>query len=185
MASCRRCKDTPTSWPERLDTYARWLRLMVSQSIHGVARASSTGAPPILFLLDEFPALGRLEAVERAFGLMAGYGLQLWPILQDKHQLWSVYGQRAGTFMSNAGVVQIFNVGDVETATWISKSIGSTTMTYQTTSTGTSERNWSTPTTKSTTMSTHLTRRDLMTPDEIMRLDSSLEILLQQGQARP
>lgn len=32
---------------------------------------------PCLFLLDEFAALGRLEAVERAMGLMAGYGLQL------------------------------------------------------------------------------------------------------------
>lgn len=37
---------------------------------------------PALFLLDEFAALGRLEAVERAMGLMAGHGLQLWPILQ-------------------------------------------------------------------------------------------------------
>jgi type IV secretion system protein VirD4 len=109
---------------------------------------------------------------------MAGYGLQLWPILQDKTQLWSVYGQRAGTFMSNTGVVQIFNGGDIETATWISKSTGSTTMIYQTTSTRSSERNWSTPTTRSSTTSTHLTRRDLMTPDEIMRLDCSLEILL-------
>lgn len=36
---------------------------------------------PTLFLLDEFAALGRLETVERAMGLMAGYGLQLWPIL--------------------------------------------------------------------------------------------------------
>ena len=31
----------------------------------------------------KFAALGRLEPVERAMGLMAGYGIQLWPILQD------------------------------------------------------------------------------------------------------
>jgi hypothetical protein len=37
-------------------------------------------------------------------GLMAGYGVQLWPILQDIHQLRATYGQRAGTFLSNAGV---------------------------------------------------------------------------------
>lgn len=42
---------------------------------------------PTLFLLDEFAVLGRLEAVERAMGLMAGYCLQLWPILQDMNQL--------------------------------------------------------------------------------------------------
>jgi len=31
----------------------------------------------VLFLLDEFASLGRLAAVERAMGLMAGYGVQL------------------------------------------------------------------------------------------------------------
>jgi type IV secretion system protein VirD4 len=35
----------------------------------------------VLFLLDKFAALRRLEPVERAMGLMAGYGIQLWPIL--------------------------------------------------------------------------------------------------------
>ncbi|SMP82292.1 Type IV secretory system Conjugative DNA transfer [Novosphingobium panipatense] len=48
-----------------------------------MARSPARPERPVLFLLDEFAALGRLEPVERAMGLMAGYGLQLWPILQD------------------------------------------------------------------------------------------------------
>ena len=67
-------------------------------------------------MLDEFAALGRLEPVERAMGLMAGYGLQLWSILQDMHQHRANYGERAGTFMSNAGVIQAFGVNDHATA---------------------------------------------------------------------
>ena len=169
--------------PERLDAYSRWLRLMVAQAIHDLARTLARPAAPVLFLLDEFAALGRLEPVERAFGLMAGYGLQLWPILQDMHQLWSTYGKRAGTFLSNAGLVQIFNVADVETASWVSKSIGATTMSYQTAGTSTSRGAMQMFETKSTSTSTHLSRRELMTPDEIMRLDSTLEILLRQGEA--
>jgi type IV secretion system protein VirD4 len=174
--------------PERLDAYSRWLRLMVAQAIHDLARAparspASGPAAPVLFLLDEFAALGRLEPVERAFGLMAGYGLQLWPILQDMHQLWSAYGKSAGTFVSNAGLVQIFNVADVETASWVSKSIGATTMSYQTTGTSISRGGMQLFETKSTSTTAHLSRRELMTPDEIMRLDSSLEILLRQGAA--
>lgn len=169
--------------PERLDAYSRWLRLMVAQAIHDLARSPARPAAPVLFLLDEFAALGRLEPVERAFGLMAGYGLQLWPILQDMHQLWSTYGKNAGTFVSNAGLVQIFNVADVETASWVSKSIGATTMSYQTAGTSTSRGAMQMFETKSTSTSTHLSRRELMTPDEIMRLDSSLEILLRQGAA--
>ena len=169
--------------PERLDAYSRWLRLMVAQAIHDLARSPARPAAPVLFLLDEFAALGRLEPVERAFGLMAGYGLQLWPILQDMHQLWSTYGKRAGTFLSNAGLVQIFNVADVETASWVSKSIGATTLAYQTTGTSTSRGGMQLFETKSTSTTAHLSRRELMTPDEIMRLDSSLEILLRQGAA--
>jgi type IV secretion system protein VirD4 len=77
--------------PDRLATYARWLRLMLAQALTDLARAPASPARPVLFLLDEFAALGRLEPVERAMGLMAGYGIQLWPILQDVHQLRALY----------------------------------------------------------------------------------------------
>jgi type IV secretion system protein VirD4 len=86
--------------PNRLDAYSRWLRLLVAQALQDIARdaeAAQAGATrlqqPALFLLDEFAALGRLEAVERAMGLMAGYGLQLWPILQDMSQLKDLYAR--------------------------------------------------------------------------------------------
>src|SRR3546814_13998521 len=64
--------------PDRLATYARWLRLMLAQALTDLARAPASPARPVLFLLDEFSALGRLEPVERALGLMAGYGIPLW-----------------------------------------------------------------------------------------------------------
>lgn len=83
-------------------------------------------------LLDEFVALGRLEAVERATGLMVGYGLQLWPILQDMSQLRDLYEARASTFIANAGVQQVFGVNDFETAKWISQTMGQETIGYQT-----------------------------------------------------
>ena len=82
---------------------------------------------PALFLLDEFAALGRLEAVERGMGRMAGYGIQLWPILQDLSQLRDLYGARAGTFLANAAVQQVFGVNDFDTAKWLSESIGKET----------------------------------------------------------
>ncbi|WP_415918920.1 type IV secretory system conjugative DNA transfer family protein [Tateyamaria sp. SN6-1] len=58
---------------------------------------------PCLFLPDEFAALGHLEAVVRAIGLIADYGLQLWPILQEMSQLKNLYGDRAGTFKPGDG----------------------------------------------------------------------------------
>src|SRR5690606_5221705 len=93
--------------PDRLSTYSRWLRLLVTQSLTDMARTPAPPSAPVLYLLDEFAALGHLAAIERAMGLMAGYGVQLWPILQDVHQLRAIYGTRAGTFLSNAGVLQV------------------------------------------------------------------------------
>ena len=169
--------------PDRLDAYARWMRLMVVQAMTALARSPAKPPSPVLFLLDEFAALGRLEPVERAFGLMAGYGLQLWAILQDMHQLKATYGERAGTFLSNAGVIQVFNVADVETASWVSKSMGSTTMatTYTSTSTTANPGQWRHSHGVST--STQLSKRELLTPDEVMRLDASLALLLRPGGA--
>lgn len=126
-----------------------------------------------LFLLDEFAALGRLEAVERAMGLMAGYGLQLWPILQDMSQLKDLYGARAGTFIANAGVQQVFGVNDFETAKWLSQMMGKETTRYQTES----QRDG-----VEVSTSHNVTGRDLMTPDEIMQLPEHIQILRIQGQ---
>src|SRR3984893_568024 len=59
---------------DRLDTFGRWLRLLVQQAITVNARnIEHTPDKPILFLLDEMSALGRLSMVEQAYGLMAGF----------------------------------------------------------------------------------------------------------------
>ena len=36
-------------------------------------------------------------------------------------QLKDLYGTRAGTFIANAGVQQVFGVNDLETAEWLSQ----------------------------------------------------------------
>src|SRR3954465_4170883 len=168
--------------PDRLGTYSRRLRLMVAQAITDMARSPVQPPSPVLFLLDEFAALGPLEPVVRAYGLMAGYGMQLWAILQDLHQLKSLYGPRAGTFLSNAGVTQIFNVNDVETAAWVSKTLGATTEAYETTSQNVSYGKGAPFLgTRSEGTATHLVRRDLFTPDEVMRLPADTMLLFRQG----
>lgn len=177
--------------PNRMDAYSRWLRLLVSQALQDIARdaeasqrpvavqndaqgASQRLEAPALFLLDEFAALGRVEAVERAMGLMAGYGLQLWPILQDMSQLKDLYGERAGTFIANAGVQQVFGVNDFETAKWLSQMMGQETTGYQTDSFKPGD---------APSISNNLTGRDLLTPDEIMQLRPENQLLRVQGQA--
>lgn len=167
--------------PDRLDTYARWLRLLITQAVTDMARSPAKPARPVLFLLDEFAALGRLEPVERAMGLMAGYGMQLWPILQDMHQLRATYGERAGTFMSNAGVIQAFGVNDHATADMLSRTLGDTTIEYTTFSSSRPASIFSDGA-RSQSASGHVAARRLATPDEIMRMPPDSLLLLRQGE---
>jgi type IV secretion system protein VirD4 len=186
--------------PERLATHARWLRLLVVQALFALARTEQSGeggavsgGPPsalswqrpveasVLFLLDEFPALGPLDPIRRAFGLMAGYGVQLWVILQDLHQLKSVYGRDYGTFLSNAGLIQIFNVADLDTAAWVSRVLGPATQSVQGLGASTSRTVLQWFGSKGASVHSNLVRRELMTPDEVMRMASDRLILLTPG----
>jgi type IV secretion system protein VirD4 len=161
--------------PDRLATYARWLRLMLTQSLQDMARTPARSAAPVLFLLDEFAALGHLAPIERAMGLMAGYGVQLWPILQDIHQLRATYGQRAGTFLSNAGMLQVFGVNDHESARLVSDLLGQETIVFETASRALDSRE------SGLSYSEQHTGRPLLTPDEVRNLPESRALLFPAG----
>jgi len=114
---------------DRLETFGRWLRLLVQQAITVNARNIAVRPDkPILFLLDEMAALGRLTMVEQAYGLMAGFGMQLWGIVQDLSQIERIYGRGWETFIGNSGVLQYFGSRDQKTADYFSKLCGVTTV---------------------------------------------------------
>ena len=113
-----------------LETYGRWLRLMISRAISDVV--SIKPDEPVLFLLDEFVNVGKLTAVERALGIAAGEGIRLWVFLQNYGQLVDTYGQQAAdTFITNAEVVQFFGGGGPTTTKFFSEYLGQETITVR------------------------------------------------------
>jgi type IV secretion system protein VirD4 len=170
--------------PDRLATYSRWLRLLIAQSIQQLARTPAPpGQPPVLLLLDEFAALGRLEPVLQAVGLMAGLGLQLWPILQDLAQLRAAYGPSASTFLANAGLLQVAAPADLETAQWLSQALGNSTIGFEThSSSHTTSDNPEGHGSTNHGSATQRVGRPLLTPDEAMRLPADQQVLLRPGQ---
>ncbi len=111
---------------ERMGTHGRWLRLMIGLFLERMQRqlvAPASGVP-VLFLLEEFFALGTMPAIEKAAGYAAGFGVKLWVILQDLQQLKSLYRTSWQTFLANAGMVQIFGASDADTLEYASKSLG-------------------------------------------------------------
>ena len=112
----------------RLGTHGRWLRLMVALTMEAMEEtgALKDGELPVLFLLDEFAALGHMASIEKAAGQIAGFGVKLWPILQDVTQLKRDYKDSWETFIGNAGMLMAFCVSDVSTTEYVSKLLGKT-----------------------------------------------------------
>lgn len=114
---------------DRLHTFAPLLRIMVQMAITVNARNIETQPErPVLFMLDEMAALGRLSAVEQAFGLMAGYGMQLWCFVQDLAQMEKVYGKGWQSFISNSGVISYGGSADDMTTKYFSSMCGEQTV---------------------------------------------------------
>lgn len=169
---------------DRLNTFGRWLRLLIQQAITVNARNIAQKPPrPILFLLDEMPALGRLAMVEQAYGLMAGFGMQLWGVVQDLSQLERIYNKGWETFISNAGVLQYFGSRDQKTAEYFSKLCGVTTIEKTSISNSiarvfsSSSSGGSNSTTHTEGTSTDVAQRHLAYADELMVMRKGEQLL--------
>jgi type IV secretion system protein VirD4 len=111
----------------RMGTHYRWLRLVIQQALAAMERAPvPRGSLPVWFVLEEFPSLGHMRSIETAAGLMAGFGVKLWSVLQDLTQLKTHYPKSWETFLGNAGVIQAFGNADLTTTEHLSKMLGST-----------------------------------------------------------
>ena len=120
----------------------------------------------LLFLIDEFPSLNRMEIFADALSYMAGYGLKAYLITQDIRQIVDAYGQNE-SIVSNCHVRIAFAPNQVETAELLSKMTGTTTV--QKASFNFSGSRFS-PVMSHVNASVDHIERPLMTPDEIMRL---------------
>ena len=153
---------------------ARFVRALIHLALQGVMRVQGMPAHPVVFLLDEFAALGRMPAVEGAISMLAGHGGLFWILVQDLSQLQSVY-DKWGTFFANS-VLQAFATQDLFTLKYLSEHLGSETIVVQ----SSSSSSGSNSSTESTSTSAH--GRPLMMPDEIRRMQSDRAIVLIQGQ---
>ena len=114
---------------DRLETHANFLRLVVTSALRTLLRSPpSAKLPPVLFMLDEFAQLGYLAPIENAMGIARGFGVQLWPFLQDLNQLHALYKDRWQTFIGARGVLTAFAPQDMFTADYLSKLCGNKTV---------------------------------------------------------
>ncbi len=131
----------------------------------------------LLLMLDEFPALGRLDFFESQLAFMAGYGLKAFLIAQSLNQIEKAYGQN-NAILDNCHVRVAFATNDERTAKRVSDALGTATEMR-------AMKNYAghrlSPWLGHLMVSRQETARPLLTPGEMMQLPPSDEIVLVSG----
>jgi type IV secretion system protein VirD4 len=122
--------------PSDKDRLKPLLRLVINQVVRRLTEKmefDETGASKsrfphkMLLLIDEFPALGKLEIFEEALAFIAGYGLKALLITQDLSQLTKAYSKDE-SILSNCHIRIAFAPNKIETAELLSKMSGASTV---------------------------------------------------------
>ena len=128
----------------------------------------------LLLMLDEFPALGRLDFFETALAFMAGYGIRAYLIAQSLNQISKAYGEN-NAILDNCHVRVAFSSNDERTAKRISDALGTATELR-------AQRNYAghrlSPWLSHVMVSKQETARALLTPGEVMQLPPQDELVL-------
>ena len=154
---------------EELQRHSVWLRLVIASALRVLLR---TPGLPVLFVLDEFYALGRLEAIERVWAEVRGHKIQMFPVLQSLVQLKTLYKDHWETFIGMAGPVIGFAPNDLTTANWMSERSGEKGEVVKGFNAGDSQSSGGRDSTsQSQGLSYQLTKRRHLLPQELMDLN--------------
>lgn len=150
----------------------RIARLLHGQSIRpqGASRRAKSGNKhKLLMMMDEFPSLGKLEIVQESLAFLAGYGIRFYLICQDLSQLRSEeigYGKDEA-ISSNCHIQNAFQPNKLETAEYLSKLTGTTTVVKEQITVSGRRMD---AILGNVSRSLQEVSRPLMTPDECMRM---------------
>jgi type IV secretion system protein VirD4 len=160
--------------PSDKDRLRPLIRLIISQVVRTLTekmefkggRSVAGYKHRLLLLIDEFPALGKIDILEEALAFIAGYGMKCYLIAQDLTQLQKAY-TKDESIVSNCHIRIAYAPNKIETAKSLSDMLGQTTAIYTQLSYSTRP---GTNIQTSVSVNEQQQARALMTPDEVMRL---------------
>ncbi|OES45381.1 VirD4-like conjugal transfer protein, CD1115 family [Domibacillus iocasae] len=131
----------------------------------------------VLLQLDEFANIGKVPNFEERLSTTRSLGIEVTIVLQDTSQLERVYGKEiAKEVMNNCDIRLLLKAGEHETAKYFSQLAGKTTIRVK------NQSNSSSRTSSSKSESAQYMGRDLITADEITRLNKDEALLFLSGQ---
>lgn len=132
---------------------------------------------PCLFLLDEFPVLGYFPDIALNAGILAGYGVTFFIVCQALNQIIDVYGENH-PFLDHCKTIILYAPGSIRDARTFSESIGNRSVLLDNISASGNKYQVGF---NNISRSSQETSTSLINPDELMKLEFSRAIIMNQG----
>lgn len=110
----------------KLDQWKDLMGMMCNQFLKAFERRPDVNTKPILFLIDEFPRLGKIESISNGLATLRSRRIRICLIVQSKSQLNAIYGKDiAEVIADNCSYKAILKAASPDTQEWCSKLVGS------------------------------------------------------------
>lgn len=174
--------------PHLLVSHRAYPRLMVGTVCRLLSQRGVANASPVVMVLDESAALGKIESLENAIVQLRGYGLRTVNVWQSVNQIDKCFEDQRQTYLANMDTQVFFGINDFDTADLVHKNLGMFTA-----ESGTTNRGWNTGGSHSGDggvstswgdnggYSRAEVERPLMRPEEILRMSNREAIVLRSG----
>ena len=163
--------------PDNLKRLQPLLQVFYQQATEFLSRRlpTATDKHGVLFMMDEFPTLGKMEQFITGIAYFRGYRVRLFLIIQDTEQLKGIYEEHGmNSFLSNSTYRITFAANNFQTAELISKLVGNKTVDQV----SANRPKFMDLNPASRTLHVSGTQRALLLPQEVINLDRDLQILL-------
>ncbi|AHY56980.1 hypothetical protein BwSH20_70700 [Bradyrhizobium ottawaense] len=160
-----------------LENHAGLARVIIGSLLNAIYNRNGEVTGRTLFLLDEVARLGYLRILETARDAGRKYGITLLMLYQSIGQMREAYGGRDATskWFESASWISFSAINDPETADYISKRCGDTTVEVDQLSRSSQTSG------SSRTRSKQLARRPLMLPHDVLRMRTDEQVIFIAG----
>ena len=163
--------------PDNLKRLQPLMQVFYQQATEFLSRKLPSDEEPygVMFMIDEFPTLGKMEQFMTGIAYFRGYHVRLFLIIQDTQQLKGIYEEHGmNLFLSNFTYRVTFAANNYETANLISQLCGNKTV-EQVSQNKPKFLDFN-PASRSLSVSN--TQRALLLPQEVINLPRDEQILL-------
>ena len=167
---------------DKIEQWKQMITLIVNQFLRGFERREDNNDKPILFLLDEFPRLGKIEGITNGLSTLRSKKIHILLVIQSLAQLDDIYSKEKRKIIAdNCRYKAVLNAFDTETQEYFSKMVG----TYDMDKLSSSQNYGIEGMTRGTGKSRTIEERKIIKPEEFAYLDDTLVLFTPKGFETP